>query len=140
MAGYFRFLFIAWLFISLGASAAVLGGSGPSADLPSPEPEWDVTSERDDDVATVIMGYVEGQSKDDPLVELEENVWVKSSNYHGVEINGVVYYYCLFPHASFDPLCRGEVGREAVRPWKVIGEPEFTIIIYTIKGYEEHEI
>jgi hypothetical protein len=138
VAGYFRFLFIAWLFISLGASAAVLGGSGPSADLPSPE--WEVTSERDDDVATVIMGYVEGQSKDDPLVELEENVWVKSSNYHGVEINGVVYYYCLFPHASFDPLCRGEVGREAVRTWKVIGEPEFTIIIYTIKGYEEHEI
>lgn len=130
LAGYCRLLFIGWLLISLGASAAALGGPGSPADLPSPVVE--VPSEGDADVAVVITGYVEGQFGDDPLVQLEENVWVKSSNYYGVEINGVVYYYCLFPHASFDPLCRGEVGWEAVRAWTVISEPEFTIIIYTI--------
>ncbi|HID86665.1 MAG TPA: hypothetical protein EYP55_04715 [Anaerolineae bacterium] len=130
-------MFIGWLLISLGASAAAIGSSGPPADLPSPVVE--AASEGKADVATVIMGYVEGESRDDPLVQLGENVWVKSSNYHGVEINGIVYYYCIFPHASFDPLCRGEVDLEAVRVRRIIGEPEFTIIIYTI-NYEEHEI
>lgn len=134
-----RLLLISWLAVSLGAVAvAALGGCGLPVEPPSPAVAADAGG--DADVATVVMAYVESQRENDPLVQLGEEVWVKSSNYYGVEINGVVYYYCLFPHASFDPLCRGEVGREAVRVWKVISEPEFTIIIYTINKYEEHEI
>ncbi|MFQ6057980.1 MAG: hypothetical protein ACE5MB_03745 [Anaerolineae bacterium] len=138
LGGKIRLLLSGWLLLGLGA-VATLGGCGSPPDFPSPVVEASHLG-RSSDFAEVVMAYVEGRRGDDPLVQLDENVWVKSSNYYGVRIDGVVYYYCLLPHASFDPLSRGEVDREAVRVRKVISEPEFTIIIYTINRYEEHRI
>ncbi len=87
------------------------------------------------DPAIIVMEYVEG-TRADPLVQLDEFVWVKASNYYGVEVNGRRYYYRLSPHASFDPLSRGVVNLEEVRVWKVIRDAGFTVTIYTLQTPE----
>jgi hypothetical protein len=86
----------------------------------------------DADPAAVILGYLDQERGDDPLVQVSGQVWAKASNFNGVVIGGQVFYYRLLPHASFDPLGRGAVSERDVVVWQVIEDGEFTIVIYTL--------
>jgi hypothetical protein len=88
--------------------------------------------EQVDQITETVLSYVEGQRDDDPLVEVRNGVWAKSSNYNGVVIAGQTYYYGIFPHQSFDPFTRGIVAADAVRIVREISNREFTVIIYVI--------
>jgi hypothetical protein len=69
----------------------------------------------------------------DPLVTLADGRQVKSSNYHGVLIDGVRYYYSLAPHYSLDPVGRGEIGwNQVVVKDRIPVSDDFTITVYTI--------
>jgi hypothetical protein len=87
-----------------------------------------------DRVTRTILAYLEDSWSDDPLIEVQSGVWVKSSNYYGVTIAGAVYYYAMTSHQSFDPLSRGVVTLDAVEIVREIHDGEFTVIIYTIPG------
>lgn len=69
----------------------------------------------------------------DPLITLPSGVQVKSSNYRGVVIDGVTYYYNLAPHASYDPLARGVMSIDQVQIVAVVGDPPDRVLIYTRK-------
>lgn len=95
-----------------------------------------------EEVARIISSYVQNTRPDDGFVEVREGVWAKSSNYHGVEIDGVTYYYQLRPHQSFDPLSRGAVDQSQITVVETIKDiPDFTIVTYTIdqntSGFQE---
>ena len=83
------------------------------------------------DLRQVIMSYVENEQDADPLIQLSDSVWVKASNYTGIDIAGEIYYYQLTPHASFDPLSRGEVQFSDIRIRATIDAGDFQITIYT---------
>jgi len=132
-----RYCAWAWLsLVFLGLMAAVTSPAGfalestRTSPLAVPEVQPSVA-----DPVIIVMEYVEGV-RVDSLVQLDEFVWVKASNYHGVEVNGRRYYYQLSPHASFDPLSRGVVDPQQVRVWKVIRDAGFTITIYTLQPTE----
>lgn len=60
-------------------------------------------------VSNVIIDYLNRwQPALDPLLTLSNGVQVKTSNYYGVEIEGVRYYYRLLNTYSADPLTRGD--------------------------------
>jgi|GEM_PF-1905382 len=84
------------------------------------------------DLRQVIMSYVENEQDADPLIQLSDSIWVKTSNYTGIEIAGETFYYQLAPHASFDPLSRGEVQFADIRIQATIDAGEFQITIYTL--------
>ncbi|GIW06393.1 MAG: hypothetical protein KatS3mg060_1198 [Dehalococcoidia bacterium] len=69
----------------------------------------------------------------DPLVQTSGGSFVKASNYHGVLIQGVRYFYNLPGHLSFDPVGRGELTwNDVVVKERIQAADEFTIVIYTI--------
>lgn len=69
----------------------------------------------------------------DPLITTPDGHQVKSSNYNGVMIGGVVYYYSLAPHISYDPLSRGEVTmNQIVVKERIEADEGFPILVYTI--------
>jgi hypothetical protein len=80
-----------------------------------------------------VLSYVSETRDDDPLIEVESNIFVKESNYKGVTINNQTYYYSLFPHMSYDPVSRGEITREDVEIIYKDNDAEISVIIYTIK-------
>lgn len=129
-----RNLVWAWLilvFVGLAATFALLAGCPPTPVLASHLAPAEPLPARPDPAA-IVMEYVDGR-RTDPLLQLDDFVWVKASNYRGVEIDGQTYYYRLAPHASFDPLSRGAVDERTVRIWKLIRDTEFTVIIYTLE-------
>ncbi|GIW09805.1 MAG: hypothetical protein KatS3mg061_0862 [Dehalococcoidia bacterium] len=69
----------------------------------------------------------------DPLIRLADGRQVKASNYRGVLIDGVRYYYTILGHYSADPLARGEVGwHEVAVKERIQAGDDFTIVVYTI--------
>jgi hypothetical protein len=86
----------------------------------------------EEDVVATVLSYVESERPDDPLIQVDDGVWVKHSNYYGMTIGGAVYYYALLPHASFDPRSRGVVTVDQVQVIHDLDDPGFRIIIYTI--------
>jgi hypothetical protein len=120
-------------FLGLGLRAAAIAPSpvtGEPARLrPAARVSAAATVER---VTQSILPYVEGDRPDDSLIEVQAGVWVKSSNYRGVTIDGVVYYYAILPHQSFDPLSRGAVAPGAVEIVTEIRDRDFAIVIYRI--------
>lgn len=86
------------------------------------------------DVIATVLSYVESERPDDPLIQVDDGVWVKRSNYSGVTIGRTVYYYALLPHASFDPLSRGLVSADQVQVIHVLDYAEFRILIYVVTG------
>lgn len=85
------------------------------------------------DLTSTILSYIENEREDDPLVQVSGGIWAKRSNVEGISINGTRYYYALLPHASFDPLSRGQVSLDDIQIVQEIREGEFTILIYTIR-------
>lgn len=88
-------------------------------------------------VETVIMGYVNGTTaRPDPLVAVGDthaNTVAKSSNVHGVVVNGQRYFYSLQPHLSYDPLSRGAVKPQDT--WIIAqmnASDGFNVLIYQI--------
>jgi hypothetical protein len=98
----------------------------PAATAPTPS---NASVER---VANTILSYIDGQRAGDALLEIQEGVWVKSSNYGGVTIDGAVYYYAIVTHQSFDPLSRGAVTAGAIEIVTEIDDGDFPIVIYRI--------
>ena len=84
------------------------------------------------DVVSRVLAYADGMQPDDRLIQVQEGVWVKASNYYGVAIGGVRYYYAIGPHASFDPLSRGVVSRAQIQVVYEDRSPEFDLLIYVI--------
>lgn len=128
-----RHLGWAWLtliLVGLMTAAGSLASDPPSPALASHQVWADPPSAKADPT-TIIMEYVEG-TRTDVLLQLDDFIWVKASNYRGIEIDGQTYYYLLSPHASFDPLSRGIVDEQTVHVWKVIRGADFTVVIYTI--------
>lgn len=70
---------------------------------------------------------------EDPSIALPSGIQVKSSNYRGVPINGVTYYYNLAPRPSYDPLARGQVTAQQIEVVAVVGDPPDRVMIYSIK-------
>jgi hypothetical protein len=69
----------------------------------------------------------------DPLIQTSDGRQVKASNYHGVLIHGVRYYYNLPGHPSLDPVGRGDVSwNDVVIKERIQAADEFTIVVYTI--------
>jgi hypothetical protein len=69
----------------------------------------------------------------DPLIQTSDGRQVKASNYHGVLIRGVRYYYTLPGHLSLDPIGRGELTwNEVVVKERIQAADDFTIVVYTI--------
>ncbi|MCS6800860.1 MAG: hypothetical protein RMM58_09010 [Chloroflexota bacterium] len=69
----------------------------------------------------------------DPIIQTSDGRYVKASNYHGVLIHGVRYYYHLPGHPSYDPIGRGEVTwNDVVIKERIQAADEFLIIVYTI--------
>lgn len=79
-----------------------------------------------------VLSYVSDMRPDDSLVQVEEGVWVKKSNVHGVRIGSETFYYSLAPHMSYDPLSRGDVGEGEIRVVFSDGQLDPPVIIYTI--------
>lgn len=84
-----------------------------------------------EEVSEIMFSYIENLRIDDPLIEAEQDLWVKKSNVKGIEINGQIYFYSLSPHMSFDPLSREEVSFSEVE-LKYYPDDAFPVIIYTI--------
>lgn len=85
-------------------------------------------------VVDEVLMYAEHERADDPLVEIEPAVWVKSSNFSGVDVMGETYYYTLLPHMSFDPIARGEVGLDDVTIVYEDDNATHPIVIYQLKN------
>ncbi|MBI4641537.1 MAG: hypothetical protein HY731_12635 [Candidatus Tectomicrobia bacterium] len=84
-------------------------------------------------VIQVIKEYVDQmKGKSDPLIALEGETFVKRSNLFGVRIGGITYYYNLSPHATFDPLARGEVTQEDIKIINSEQSNSFPLLIYLI--------
>lgn len=91
---------------------------------------------QDTDVEKIVddvTSYVTQHRDDDPLVEVEADVWVKTSNVKGIDIEGETYYYSLAPHMSYDPVSRGEMSVEDVDIVYWDDDPEVPLLIYKIK-------
>ena len=84
------------------------------------------------DVIKEVLSYAEQERADDPLVEIEPDVWVKSSNVSGVEVMGDTYYYTLLPHMSFEPVARGEAGLNRITIVYEDNETTHPIVIYQL--------
>jgi hypothetical protein len=69
----------------------------------------------------------------DPVITLPNGLPVKSSNYRGVPIGNVVYYYNLAPSPSYDPLGRGQVTADQIDVVAVVGDPPQRVLVYTLK-------
>ncbi len=121
---------VVWLALALGVVMVLPQGAARPA-AAAPPAESPITVE---EVVATVLSYVENERPDDPLVQVADGVWAKRSNYFGITIGGTVYYYALFPHASFDPLSRGAVSRDQVRIVRTLGESGFRIIIYVIRA------
>jgi DNA/RNA endonuclease YhcR with UshA esterase domain len=102
--------------------------------LDQPTPDRDQPAQALEQAAIVekMLGYIEGEQADDPLVEVEDGIFVKSSNVHGILIDGTRYYYSLFPHMSFDPVVAAKIGEEQVTIFYQDDDPAFPVIIYTV--------
>jgi len=83
-------------------------------------------------LSQIILSYIENEREDDPVIQIKAGVWAKRSNVEGISIDGIRYYYAILPHASFDPLSRGEVSLDDIHIVQEITEGDFKIIIYTI--------
>ncbi|MCX6023185.1 MAG: hypothetical protein NTZ05_15950 [Chloroflexi bacterium] len=62
-------------------------------------------------VATVQTAADRWEPERDPLVQTATGAQAKTSNVHGIEVDGERYYYRMIHDASFDPKSRGEAGR-----------------------------
>lgn len=80
-----------------------------------------------------VLEYAKTEKENDPFIEIEPNLWIKQSNYEGVKIGGIVYYYSLFPHMSYDPVSRGEISVEEIEIIYIEDDQDFSIAIYTAK-------
>jgi len=119
-----------WLVLAFGAVMLVpRGATRQVAAAPPAEPPITV-----DEVVATVLSYVENERPDDLLIQVDDGVWAKRSNYFGIAVGGTVYYYAVFPHASFDPLSRGAVSMDQVRIIRTVGAPGFRIIIYVIRA------
>lgn len=118
-------LCIGFLFSGAAVYAGVLNGILPVASA----------SELDSDqVVDEVLSYVETQREDDPLMEVESGIWVKTSNVKGVKVNGDTYYYSLWPHMSFDPVARGEVTEDEVDVVYEDDDSDMPLVIYRMKN------
>ncbi len=128
---YFRLWWIAVLLAAAGVGASMtLPRNATQATMPDRIIEKPVTKP---DLFRTIVSYIDSEREDDPLVQVRPGIWAKRSNVEGVLINGTRYYYALLPHASFDPLSRGEVSLDDIQIVQEISEGDFTIVIYTIR-------
>lgn len=83
-------------------------------------------------VIAEMTSYVTQHRDDDPLMEVEPGVWVKTSNVKGINIDGETYYYSLAPHMSYDPVSRGEMSEEDVNVVYWDDDPEVSLLIYKL--------
>lgn len=82
-------------------------------------------------IIDLVMAYVNEEKENDPLIEIEPDIWVKQSNIEGVDINGTTYYYSLFPHMSYDPVAAGKLSVEEVEV--LMRDETLPLTIYTEK-------
>jgi len=120
--------------VLLGAVLSVLVALPRHEPQPVAAAQPSASPPTEEDIVTTILSYVDSERPDDPLIQVDDGVWVKRSNYQGVTIGSVVYYYALLPHASFDPLSRGAVSADQVQIIRILDDPGFRILIYTITG------
>lgn len=85
-----------------------------------------------DEKIDYIFSYISDLREDDPLIEVEQDIWIKRSNIEGIEIDEQTYFYTLFPHMSYDPVIRGEVASEDI---EIVYERdgEIPVLIYKLK-------
>lgn len=81
----------------------------------------------------LVKTYIVQQREDDPLVEIEPGVWVKTSNISGVQVDGTTYYYNLSPHMSFDPVSRGLLKPSMIDVVYKDKDPDVSYIIYKLR-------
>jgi hypothetical protein len=85
-----------------------------------------------DEVVNKVMQYVEGMIDEEFVVY--DDMEIKNSNFNGIKIDGMTYYYSLSPHQSFDPLSRGKVTKDKINVITIVDpEGDFPVAIYTIK-------
>jgi hypothetical protein len=135
-----RFLFV----LSIIISTSVL--IGPSfevnsydidkpEDIDTPEIYSSVATNEytEEQVIEKVLSYVSMHQNNDPLIEVEPHILVKRSNIEGIVINGQIYFYSLFPHASFDPVALGKVSENEVTIIHDDKKATIPVIIYTMK-------
>lgn len=81
-----------------------------------------------------VLSYVTEERADDPLMEIEADIWVKTSNVEGIKIDGETYYYSLLPHMSFDPFARGKVSDSDIAIVYEETATDYPVMIYQIHG------
>lgn len=86
-----------------------------------------------EDVIDKVKSYIIDHREDDPLVEVDNDLWIKQSNVEGIVINGERYYYSLIPHMSFDPVSVGKVTPDSINiVYQSDESDDFPIVIYTV--------
>jgi hypothetical protein len=83
------------------------------------------------DIIDEVKSYAETVHENESFVEAFPTIWVKQSNYSGVEIQGKTYYYSLSPHQSYDPLTLGKRLKSEVTIIYKEEHDHFPITIYT---------
>jgi hypothetical protein len=80
-----------------------------------------------------ILNYARAMQPDDTLVQVRPGVFAKSSNVHGVTLNGTTYYYDIASHQSFGPLRSGALSESQVNIIGREAQPNFLVLVYTRK-------
>src|SRR5439155_23485433 len=82
-----------------------------------------------------VLAYAVGWlgPDEDPPIPLASGRAVKTSNYRGVAVDGVTYFYNLAPRPSYDPLARGELTAQQIRIVAIVGDPPNRVTIYVAR-------
>jgi len=135
MAGRSRVGLFRWVVLSLAVLCMLaLGSLAPRAAARNVGGPVVASVAPNSDPIAVILSYADReQGLDDPLVQIDDQIWAKSSNVYGVAIGAQVFYYQLVGDTSFDPLSRGTVApSEVVFFWRTIDDDAGDIIIYLL--------